>query len=159
VLSGHDHIYERVLRDDNGDGLVCPHFVCGVGGRPLHSFPSSGFVAGSQVRYNADYGAMLVDATDSRLTFQFYSVAGGGTRIDDYTICRCVGVTGNVDGDPSEMVDVSDMTAMIGFLFFSQWIPDCRPETDVDQSGTVDISDLQMLIDYLFDAGVMPDCS
>ena len=79
VLSGHDHDYERI----SINGL--PYFVVGLGGRTITNFPTS-FVPGSEAHYNADYGAMLVDATTSQITFSFYSIAGGGTLIDSYSL-------------------------------------------------------------------------
>lgn len=63
VLAGHDHTYERLFID----GL--PYFVNGLGGKSLYSFGTP--VAGSHVRYRDDYGAMLVEASDTCLTFQF----------------------------------------------------------------------------------------
>jgi hypothetical protein len=76
VLSGHDHIYERLLVD----GL--PYFVNGLGGGPIYSIP--GKLEGSQVRYNDDYGAMRVEATSNEITFEFITRAG--EVIDTYTI-------------------------------------------------------------------------
>ncbi|NUQ62795.1 MAG: metallophosphoesterase, partial [Pirellulales bacterium] len=68
VLAGHDHLYERL----EVGGL--PYFVNGSGGKSLYSFGTP--VAGSKARYNADYGAMRVDATDSTLIFQFINRQG-----------------------------------------------------------------------------------
>ncbi|MBV7336274.1 metallophosphoesterase [Chloroflexi bacterium TSY] len=76
VLSGHDHTYERIHRDS----IV--YFVNGVGGRSHHPFGSP--VDGSQLRYSNDFGAMLVDATDHSLTFEFYDTRG--KLIDRYTM-------------------------------------------------------------------------
>ncbi len=81
VMSGHDHTYERILK--NG----FPYFVDGFGGRSLYGFnptPESG----SAVRYNANYGAMLIEANADTITIKSYSVAGGGTLIDTYTIAN-----------------------------------------------------------------------
>jgi tartrate-resistant acid phosphatase type 5 len=78
VLAGHAHNYERILLD----GL--PWFVNGLGGHSITPFNS--IAAGSAFRYNADYGAMLVTATDSRITFEFYSISNGGTLIDSYSL-------------------------------------------------------------------------
>ena len=86
VLAGHDHTYERIFRDDNGDGTFMPYFVTGLGGRSLYRLPNSGFVKGSQVRYNDNYGTLLVTATDTTLTFEFHSVENGGTLIDSYAL-------------------------------------------------------------------------
>ena len=83
-MNGHDHTYERILRDDNSDGDNMPYFVTGAGGRSLYNFGTP--VTGSAVRYNANYGSMRVQASDTSITFEFWSVAGGGTLIDTYTI-------------------------------------------------------------------------
>ncbi len=79
VLAGHDHNYERLTRD----GL--PYFVNGLGGKGIRPFRLTA-EAGSQLRYAKDYGAMWVEATETTLTFQFYSIANGGALIDSYTL-------------------------------------------------------------------------
>ena len=76
VLAGHDHTYERILRH----GL--PYFVNGLGGKSRYYFLEP--VAGSQVRYQDDYGAMLVEATCLDITFRFYTRSG--TLVDVYTL-------------------------------------------------------------------------
>ncbi len=78
VLSGHDHTYERVVLND------FPYFVNGAGGHGLYGFNTP--VPGSVIRYSDDYGALWVEATPLTMTFRFYSVAGGGTLIDSYTL-------------------------------------------------------------------------
>jgi Ca2+-binding RTX toxin-like protein len=85
VLSGHDHDYERVLRDDNADGTMMPYFVAGLGGAGKYTFADPP-VDGSAARYNADWGTMLVQASEESITFEFISVTGGGTLVDSYTI-------------------------------------------------------------------------
>lgn len=81
VVAGNYHHYERLLVD----GLT--YFINGVGGRGIT--PHSNTPApGSQVRYKADYGAMLVDATDDSITFKF--INRGGVVIDTYVIDRSV---------------------------------------------------------------------
>lgn len=76
VLSGHDHTYERIMVDG------FPYFVNGLGGGSKYSFEE--IMDGSQVRYNADYGGMLIEADSSRITFQF--IDRQGALIDSYTI-------------------------------------------------------------------------
>jgi len=80
VIAGHDHTYERIL----ADGIV--YFVNGLGGHSIGNYttPVSGPVSGSRVRYNGDYGAMRVDASDIAITFEFINVSG--SIIDTYTI-------------------------------------------------------------------------
>jgi hypothetical protein len=87
VFTGDDHTYERILRDDNGNGHSIPYFVDGLGGAPIYQFQSS-FVPGSAAHYNSDYGAMMVTVTDTAATFEFWSVANGGTLIDSFTMAK-----------------------------------------------------------------------
>ncbi len=68
VLSGHDHTYERL----EIDGL--PYIIDGIGGNGRYEFQHD--MPGSQVRYNENYGALLVEATPDQITFQFFNVAG-----------------------------------------------------------------------------------
>jgi tartrate-resistant acid phosphatase type 5 len=77
VISGSDHDYERL----NVGGL--PYFVNGVGGESYVAFTGTP-LAGSQVRYADNWGAMHVTASDTSIQFQFVSVTG--TVIDTYTI-------------------------------------------------------------------------
>ena len=76
VISGHSHTYERIMRD----GIV--YFVNGLGGAPRYSFGRP--VAGSKVRYDANWGAQRVTATPTTMEFAFYNVAG--ERVDSYTV-------------------------------------------------------------------------
>jgi hypothetical protein len=63
VISGHDHVYERLVVDG------FPYFVNGLGGGPIYEFGEP--IPGSEVRFRDDYGAMLVEATSQQITFQF----------------------------------------------------------------------------------------
>ena len=78
VLSGHDHTYERLLK--NG----IPYFINGLGGGPIYYFIQ--IDPESQVRYNDDYGAMLVTADETRMIFQF--ITRRGEVIDEHTLVR-----------------------------------------------------------------------
>jgi tartrate-resistant acid phosphatase type 5 len=78
VLAGHDHDYERLQV-----GKI-PYFVNGLGGMSRYPFLMS--LAESQARYSADYGAMLVTASQSEITYDFISRTG--TVIDSYTQSR-----------------------------------------------------------------------
>ena len=76
VLNGHDHDYERIVRDG------FPYVVCGVSGFPtLYGFIPTP-LAGSAVRFNTDYGAMLVDADAEFATMRF--VLPGGHVMDTF---------------------------------------------------------------------------
>jgi tartrate-resistant acid phosphatase type 5 len=78
VLSGHDHTYERL---EEG-GLT--YFVNGVGGGAIYNFTN--ILDGSQVRYNADYGAMRIEATDSYMQFEF--ITRNGEVVDLFELKR-----------------------------------------------------------------------
>ena len=84
VLSGHDHHYERILRDDNKDGRQLPYFVSGLAGQIPREF--STIVGGSVVRYNQDYGVLFATATPTTLNFEFRTV--GGAIVDSFSMAK-----------------------------------------------------------------------
>jgi hypothetical protein len=78
VLAGHDHLYERLLVD----GI--PYFTDGAGGGALYNFVT--VLPQSQFRYNANYGAMLVTASETEMLFEFYNRVG--KLIDEYKLSQ-----------------------------------------------------------------------
>ncbi len=76
VLSGHSHTYERIMK------AKMVYFVNGLGGAPRYRFGRR--ISGSAVRYNKNWGAQKVTATNTTLTFAFYTVTG--KRVDRYTL-------------------------------------------------------------------------
>ena len=64
----------------------------------------------------------------------------------------CVGMVGNIDNSPDDMVSLGDLTALIDLLFISLNDPICRDEANVDLSsdGAISLGDLTALIDFLF---------
>jgi hypothetical protein len=76
VLSGHSHVYERLIVDG------FPYFVNGLGGGPRYDFDSP--LPGSQVRFRDDYGAMYIEATLVEISFQF--ITRTGEIVDHYLI-------------------------------------------------------------------------
>jgi len=78
VLAGHDHTYERLFID----GI--PYFVNGLGGGAIYNFEI--ILEGSKVRYNQDYGAMLVEAREENLTFTFANRQG--ELVDSFTLMK-----------------------------------------------------------------------
>ena len=62
----------------------------------------------------------------------------------------------NGDLDGSGIVDISDLTMMIDFLYISFTPPLSMNGADVDYSCNVDISDVTYLIGYLFMGGPAP---
>jgi hypothetical protein len=80
VLSGHDHDYERIVRG----GLV--YFVNGGGGAALYPLgpPFTQPISGSQARFWNEHGAMLIEANDKYLRFQFVTTTG--QVVDSYAL-------------------------------------------------------------------------
>jgi tartrate-resistant acid phosphatase type 5 len=106
VIGGHDHHYERV--DKNG----IPYFVNGAGGHGLYEIDGP-VVPGSQVRVK-EYGAQIIDATDTEMRFRFINV--DGTTRDDFTITQGPPILlGDLDLDDD--VDAADWTAYINNMF------------------------------------------
>jgi tartrate-resistant acid phosphatase type 5 len=101
VLAGHRHNYERVMI--NG----FPYLVNGLGGASIHSFGTP--ITGSVVRYNSDYGAMLVNASSSSVTFQF--ITRTGAVIDTYTLGTTVTATPTATRTPTP---TASATATLG---------------------------------------------
>lgn len=64
--------------------------------------------------------------------------------------CCCRGLTGNVDCDPTDGVDISDLSTLIDNLYISFTPLCCAKEANTDGQTGVDISDLSALIDYLY---------
>jgi hypothetical protein len=77
VLTGHDHIYERIYRD----GLT--YFVDGIGGDRIDAFSSIPDPY-SQVKYNGSYGAIRIDATETNIHFQ--CITTNRVLIDSYSL-------------------------------------------------------------------------
>ena len=78
VLSGFYHVYERLLVD----GL--PYFVNGAGGTWTSYFGD--IDPRSQIRYRDEYGAMVIDAAETRITFRF--VNRYGRIVDEYVLFK-----------------------------------------------------------------------
>ena len=71
------HTYERLF----ADGL--PYFVTGLGGASSYPFPTPPLPE-TKFRYNEQYGALLVNATKSSITYDFITVEG--TKRDTLTV-------------------------------------------------------------------------
>ncbi len=99
MLSGHHHIFERIQQ---GSML---YYVNGLGGHGKGSIARPA-LPGSKKRYNAEYGAMRITATDAQLKIDFVNVKGA--VIDSTTL--------NADGGnpppppPPQNGDVFDAT-------------------------------------------------
>jgi len=72
----------------------------------------------------------------------------------------CLANRGNADGDSGDICDISDLSALVDYLFFGGTITSCLEEADCNTppDGAVDISDLQAIIDFLFFGANLPSC-
>ncbi len=69
----------------------------------------------------------------------------------------CIGIRGNVDGDPAGAVDIADILFLVDYSFGQNAAtPGCPDEANVDGNGAIDISDLIYLVDYSFNGGSAP---
>jgi len=75
--------------------------------------------------------------------------------LDIFTTC-CADQRGNVDGDPNDETNVSDLTYLVAYLFQAGPTLPCDEEGDVDDSEKVNVSDLTYLVAYLFQGGPPP---
>lgn len=74
------------------------------------------------------------------------------------TTC-CEGITGNVDDDEQEIIDISDIIMLEEFLYQEGSRPNCLMEADVNGSldrNPVNQEDLTYLVDYVFGVGPEP---
>jgi len=82
VLSGHQHVYERLEVEK------LTYIINGLGGHPwvyeIHNCETK--AEGSKVRYNAAHGAMVVQADDTSFRICFYSISSGGSLVDRHEI-------------------------------------------------------------------------
>ncbi|OFX60708.1 MAG: hypothetical protein A2046_10290 [Bacteroidetes bacterium GWA2_30_7] len=78
VFAGHDHVYERIMKNN------FPYFINGAGGANLYNFNTP--IEGSIVRYNANYGAQLINAYSDSIVFKFINI--NNEQIDSFTIIK-----------------------------------------------------------------------
>ncbi len=70
----------------------------------------------------------------------------------------CQGFRGNVDADPDDRIDISDLVYLVDYMFSDGPEPTCWKEANVngDLLEQVDIDDLVYLVDYMFNNGLEP---
>ena len=93
------------------------------------------------------------------LSHGFWQELGGGGGT-----C-CLGeIRGNVDNDPGDAIDISDLVFLVDYMFTGGPAPTCWEEANIDGSGDgppdgsedIDISDLVYLVDFMFNEGPAP---
>jgi Beta-propeller repeat len=68
----------------------------------------------------------------------------------------CLVSRGNIDGDASDEVNISDVTYPVDHFFRGGPVPPCFEEADIDGNGRLNISDITKLVSYLFRGGASP---
>ncbi len=122
VISGHDHHYERVIRDDNDNGVKMPYLISGLGGQSIRA-ANRADPGGSVVKYSGGYGALFATATDTTLRFEFRNTSGA--IIDSYSMTK----TGGTIDPPTDPT--------------SRPKPHKKPKKDHPSSGPVTKSPLE----------------
>jgi len=94
-----------------------------------------------------------------QLMFRFGSdgyVTQEGWYIDDVAVTSmgCCLIRG--DADRNGMLDISDLTYYVDYMFAGGPIPVCEEEGDFNADGVLDISDLTYYTDYMFNGGPPP---
>jgi len=152
----------EITYHDSAAGLI--EFALDVDGG-LSLPPGSGPVLKLQFQITAGSQGQTVNPVspggfpDHQPRFEGFKASYQPDRIEGSVtlIGCCYGVTGNIDDDPEQSVDVGDLTTLIDHLFIS--FPDlaCVLEADIAPAisggapdGTVDVGDLTALIDHLF---------
>lgn len=79
VLTGHEHVYERL----EFDGI--PYFISGVGGSSIYEFGDPPDPR-SLARFNDDFGALMITASQTGIQFEFVSVGQPDEPVDVYLI-------------------------------------------------------------------------
>ncbi len=98
------------------------------------------------------YLTYTISFSGDLLTYQPY--INNGT-ITTSSSC-CVGLTGNIDGDEFDVIDIADLVYFVNYSFGGGLEPVCIEEADVDGSGEVDISDIVFMVNYMFGEGDEP---
>jgi len=109
---------------------------------------SSEEIAAGYRLQNADY-FWSVQATDT-LDLSTSSPTRTFT-VDTSPPTNCCDLAGDFNGD--DAFDISDLVAVVDYMFISGPPPACMNDLDVDASCGVDISDLVAIVDYMFAGG------
>ena len=118
---------------------------------------NSGTPVTAEHSWNSD-GAYLV-TVQAKDSWEYLSQESTPFEV---SIGCCQGIRGNVDSDPSDEIDISDLVYFVSYSFGNPGGPPpaCLEEADIDNSGSLDISDIVALVTYMFSSGQAPlNCS
>jgi hypothetical protein len=164
---GHDHFYDHCRLDD-GDGNIhndLHQYIVGTAGAPLRVDDVynglNGIWTPTRVLHEMSYGYALVEVAGAQVTITWkhrtaanvYEATSDIWTYSVYDPACCEGITGNLDADPGELVDIADLTHLIAYLYIPESsYPICLAEANIDGSvdNQVDIGDLTALIAYLY---------
>ncbi|MBU8934174.1 MAG: dockerin type I repeat-containing protein [candidate division Zixibacteria bacterium] len=145
-----------------------------TGGKESTSSPASTTVeqpsskAGEQINWQVISGGGTSAATASySLSGTVVQTAVGHSSSDNYAAYSgffpsggndkcCIDITGNIDNDPSDEINIADLTYLVAYLFTGGPTPECLDEADVNGDGDINIADLTHLVAYLFTGGPEP---
>ena len=101
---------------------------------------------------------LIVDENDLKIETDDTNNSDSMTLVID---CCQSPIRGNVDFDPGDVIDISDLVYLVDYMFTSGPEPACWSEANVDANGSddssgIDISDLVYLVDYMFSGGPEP---
>jgi hypothetical protein len=121
----------------------------GMPGQVCHiTFPTSEYVAAQ-----AD-GELLWDWVESffDVTYTYGGGAGSGG------LSASVMIRGHISGDLNmdDVVDISDLTMFVEYLFMGGAAPEVIEVADMNASGQVDVTDLTYFVEYMFASGPAP---
>jgi hypothetical protein len=101
---------------------------------------STGYVT-NPIPMAGSYDNTLAGTSDA-IIFKLSGLSSGAT-------C-CLGKSGNVDCDPCNRVDISDLSRLIDYCYISYSPLCCVSAANTDGEGKPDIADITALIDYLY---------
>jgi C1A family cysteine protease/PKD repeat protein len=80
-----------------------------------------------------------------------YTIEGQNGSITVGSESCCVPPTrGNVNNDPSDALNIADLTYLVAYLFSGGAQPLCMDEADMNGDGDVNIADITCVVGYLF---------
>lgn len=118
------------------------YFVNGLGGKSINMFSQSQ-ISGSQIRYNSNYGAMLIESFEDNLVFKFRNITAN--QIDVFKIFstpKSLQLTAFVEGfyNPSPGGSQSDFISVYIRNTMSPYLKEDSIKGFLNQSGLMNLT-------------------